>query len=53
MGNYGYAILSYEEYAEKERDGNLTPQEIADQRLPGPFCLYSYLQHVSTPNIGR
>ena len=50
MGNYGHPRLSSEEYAEKERDGTLTPQEIADQRLPGPFSLYSYLQHVLTPN---
>ena len=45
-GNYGHARLSSEEYAEKERDGTLTPQDTTDQRLPGLFCLYSYLQHV-------
>ena len=50
MGNYGHAKLSSKEYAEKERDGTLTPQEIADQRLPGPFSLYPYMQHVVTPN---
>ena len=28
----------------------MTPQEIADKRLPGPFGLYSYLQHVLIPD---
>ena len=50
MENYELARLSSEEYAEKERDGTLTPQEIAVQQLLGPFNLYSYLQHVLTPN---
>ena len=50
MGNYGHGRLSSEESAEKERDGTLTPQDIADQRLPGPFSLCSYLQHVLTPD---
>ena len=39
MGNYGHTRLSSEEYAEKERDVTLTSQDIADQRLPGPFSL--------------
>ena len=34
MGNYGPVKLSSKEYAEKGRDGTLTPQEIANQRLP-------------------
>ena len=50
MGNYGCIRLSSEEHAVKKRDGTLTPQEIADQRLPGPFILYSYQQHVLTRN---
>ena len=50
MGNNGHTRLSSEEYAEKERDGTQTPQEIADERLQGPFSLSSYLQHVLTPN---
>ena len=50
MQNYGHARLASEEYAEKERYGTLTPQEIADKRLPCPFSLYFYLQHVLTPN---
>ena len=36
MGNYGHVRLCSEEYMEKERDGSLTSQEKADQRLPGP-----------------
>ena len=34
----------------KERDGTLTPHGIEDHRLPGPFRLYSHLQHVLDPN---
>ena len=49
-GNYGHARLFFKEYAEKERDGTLTPPDIADQKLPGHFSLYSYLHHVLTPN---
>ena len=51
MGNYGHTRLSSEEYAQKERDGILTPQGIADQRCSGPFSLYFYLQHVLIPSI--
>ena len=50
MGNYGHVRLSSEEYVEKEKDGTLTPQDIADQRLSGSFILYVYLQHILTPS---
>ena len=53
MGNYGHARLSSEEYVEREKDGTLTPQEIVEQRLPGPFSLYSYLQHVLSHTWGE
>ena len=48
MVSYGHIRISQEEYSAKEKEGTLTPQEIADQRLPGFLSMHRYLQHLLT-----
>ena len=43
---YGHSKLSQEEYLKKTQDGTITPAEVEDFSLPGPFSFQSFLKFI-------
>ena len=46
--HYGLDRMPAKELAQKEKAGTISAQDVADQRLPGPFSFHSYLLHLNT-----
>ena len=46
---YGHSKLTQEEYLKKTEDGTITPAEIEDFSLPGPFSFQSFLKYLIEP----
>ena len=47
---YGHSRLTQEEYLQKTEGGNITPSEVENYTLPGPFTFQSFLKFMIEPN---
>ena len=47
---YGHSRLSQEDYLKKTQDGTITPSEVENYTLPGPFSFQSFLKFMIEPN---
>ena len=45
-GEYGGIRLSKEEYAQRKKDGKLTPDNIHDASSPGPFSFCEWMEYI-------
>lgn len=45
---FGHQRRDPEEVNRLEREGEISPDDAADQRLPGPFSLVTFLEHILT-----
>ena len=48
-GIYGHKRMSEEELSKKELAGDISASDAAEQRMPGPHSMYSYLESMLNP----